>query len=235
MRNGIIVCRLPLIKTYILAFHVLRKFRDSAPLMSVNNQPFLFPAVFETPEIDLCFAISATAAEANTTFALITDTIKDINDKYGIGKIRYSVVVFGSQARQVLGFDSGILDAAQLERFITSLNPMSGDSALDKALEKALESFDENITRPNAKKVLVVITDSASGLEEGKIVARAKPLEQRRIRVIAVAIGDEVDQHELESIATDKRDVLSVTTSVQPNKLSKDVMVLVLTGILFQC
>ena len=28
MRNGIIVCRLSLIKTYLLAFHVLRKFRD---------------------------------------------------------------------------------------------------------------------------------------------------------------------------------------------------------------
>ena len=33
MRNGIIVCRLSLIKTYLLGFHVLRKlFRDSAPL-----------------------------------------------------------------------------------------------------------------------------------------------------------------------------------------------------------
>ena len=32
MRNGITVCRLSLIKTYILAYHVLRKFRDSAPL-----------------------------------------------------------------------------------------------------------------------------------------------------------------------------------------------------------
>ena len=30
MRNGIIVCRLSLIKTNLLAFHVLRKFPDSA-------------------------------------------------------------------------------------------------------------------------------------------------------------------------------------------------------------
>ena len=30
----IIVCRLSLIKTYILAFHILRKFHDSAPLSS---------------------------------------------------------------------------------------------------------------------------------------------------------------------------------------------------------
>ena len=32
MRNGIIVCRLSLIKTYLLAFPVLRKNRGSAPL-----------------------------------------------------------------------------------------------------------------------------------------------------------------------------------------------------------
>ena len=33
MGSGIIVCRLSLIKTYLLAFHILRKFRDSGPLM----------------------------------------------------------------------------------------------------------------------------------------------------------------------------------------------------------
>ena len=37
MRNGIIVCRLSLIKTYLLAFHLLRKFHDSAPLMFPEN------------------------------------------------------------------------------------------------------------------------------------------------------------------------------------------------------
>ena len=38
MRNGIIVCRLSSIKTYLLAFHVLRKFRDSAPLSKTTVQ-----------------------------------------------------------------------------------------------------------------------------------------------------------------------------------------------------
>ena len=38
MRNGIIVCRLSLIKTYLLAFQVLRKFRDSAPLRVICCQ-----------------------------------------------------------------------------------------------------------------------------------------------------------------------------------------------------
>ena len=43
MRNGIIVCRLSLIKTYILAFYVLQKFRDTV----VTSRFLCFTAQFE--------------------------------------------------------------------------------------------------------------------------------------------------------------------------------------------
>ena len=190
----------------------------------------LFSAVLEPPEIDLCFAISATAANADSTFPLMKETINDVIENYGIRKIRYSVILFGSQARQVVGFDSSITKPAQLEAYIRSLDRLSGGSAIDKALEKAMESFREGITRPNARKVLVVITDNDSGLKTGDIVTKARLLEERNVRVIAVAVGDTADQQELEAIASDKRDVLTVPTSVQPNALSKDITVLVLTG-----
>lgn len=158
------------------------------------------------------------------------ETINDVIDNYGINKIRYSVIIFGSQARQVVGFDSSITDPAELEAYIRALSPISGGPAIDKALEKALESFKESVSRPNAKKVLVVITDNESGLQAVDIVATVKPLEERNVRVIAVAVGDGADQQELESIASDNRDVLNVPTSVESNTLSKDIMVLVLTG-----
>ncbi len=191
---------------------------------------FFVSAVLEPPEIDLCFAISATAANANSTFTLMKETINDVIDNYGINKIRYSVIIFGSQARQVVGFDSSITDPAELEAYIRALSSISGGPAIDKALEKALESFKESVTRPNARKVLVVITDNESGLQASDIVAKVKPLEETNVRVIAVAVGDAADQQELESIASDNRDVLPVPTSAQPSALSKDIMVLVLTG-----
>ena len=186
--------------------------------------------MLEPPEIDLCFAISATAANADSTFTLMKETINNVIDNYGINKIRYSVILFGSQASQVVGFDSSLTKPAQLEAHIRSLDRLSGGSAIDKALEKALESFKAGITRPNARKVLVVITDNESGLEAVDIVAKAKLLEKRNVRLITVAVGDSANQQELESIASDKRDVLTVPTSVQPNALSKDIIVLVLTG-----
>lgn len=186
--------------------------------------------MLEPPEIDLCFAISATAANADNTFTLMKETINDVIGNYGINKIRYSVILFGSQARQVVGFDSSVTNPAQLEAYIRPLGRLSGGPAIDEALEKALESFKEGITRPNARKVLVVITDNESGFVTGDIVAKANLLEKRNVRVIAVAVGDSADQQELEAIASDNRDVLTVPTSVQPNALSKDIIVLVLTG-----
>lgn len=198
-------------------------------MIRCNVAEHLFSAVLEPPEIDLCFALSATAVDANNTFQLMKDTLEDLIDNYGIGKIRYSVISFGSQANQLLGFDSAISDPIKLKELISSYNRASGDvPALDRALEMALESFKDGVTRPNAKQVLVVIVDNGSGVEEGEIELKAKQLAEKGIRVIAVAVG--ADKQELELVASDKRDVLSVPTSIKPSNLSREIMVLVVTG-----
>jgi len=186
--------------------------------------------VLEPPEIDLCFAISATAANADNTFTLMKETMNNVIGNYGINKIRYSVILFGSQAREVVGFNSSITKPTQMEEYILLLDRLSGGSAIDKALEEALESFKTGSNRRNARKVLVVITDNESGLESGDIVAKAKLLEERNVRLITVAVGDTANQQELESIASDSRDVLTVPKSEQPSALAKNIMVLVLTG-----
>lgn len=186
--------------------------------------------MLEPPEIDLCFAISATAANADNTFTLMKETMNNVIGNYGINKIRYSVILFGSQAREVVGFNSSITKPTQMEEYILLLDRLSGGSAIDKALEEALESFKTGSNRRNARKVLVVITDNESGLESGDIVAKAKLLEERNVRLITVAVGDTANQQELESIASDSRDVLTVPKSEQPSALAKNIMVLVLTG-----
>lgn len=187
-------------------------------------------AVLEPPEIDLCFAVSATAAFANETFTLMTETINDVVDSYGIGKVRYSVVVFGSLVRQVVRFGSGITDPDKLKEEISSVRPIGGAPAIDEALEASLEAFKESKDRPNARKVLVVILDNESGLQMSDIALKAGALEKSYIRVITVGVGGDAKQEELETMASDNRDVLTVTISVQPSTLSRDIMVLVLTS-----
>lgn len=189
--------------------------------------------MLEPPEIDLCFAISATVVDSNDTFTLMKETINEVLENYGVGKIRYSVIVFGSQTRLELRFDSGITDPARLEAIFKSLGPQGGDPALDKALKMALEAFNGSLTRPNARKVLVVMTDNVSAeLDQDQIRALVSTLSKTYVRVIAVAVGDKADGGRLKHAATDSRDVVSVPASTTPTKLFKQVMELVLTGIL---
>ena len=60
MRNRIIVCRLSLIKTYLLAFHILRKFPDSAPLINFITLQGVSVSATEHGQALVLFAIQMT-------------------------------------------------------------------------------------------------------------------------------------------------------------------------------
>ena len=49
-------------------------------------------------DIDLVFALSATATSAVQTFQEMLDVVKGMIDKYKIGKVKYGLIVFGDMA-----------------------------------------------------------------------------------------------------------------------------------------
>lgn len=107
-----------------------------------------------------------------------------------------------------------------------------GRAALDKALESARTLFNDPAARPDAKKVLVVITDKASGLHSATIKSAAKPLKQSKIRIIAFSVGGEGSTRELENLTPHLDDVRQVKSIAfeRPEKLGQEIMKLVLTG-----
>ena len=67
------------------------------------------------PEIDLAFAISATASDADDTFLRIKDTIKYIVNKYGTEKIHgYGLLVFGTMPSRGRGFSREMISQDDL-------------------------------------------------------------------------------------------------------------------------
>ena len=78
--------------------------------------------------------------------------------------------------------------------------------------------------RPNAKKVLVIITDRRSGVSEDGIRTAAKPLSERGIDVIPVAIGNEVSKDELEPSTSNEENVIAVPTTESPESLAEKIM-----------
>ena len=138
--------------------------------------------------------------------------------------IRVGVVVFGK--------DTEVIDIQQtlskdLQMAVNKLFPKFGDLDLDNALKESRRLF-KNTGRPNARKVLVVISDKASGSTYDDVKSEAGLLKEEDIVLISVVIGQEADAKEL--IDFTPFNVTKTTAEEDPKELAKEIMVLVLTG-----
>ena len=182
------------------------------------------------PEVDLAIAISAASVKADDNFEKAKEVIKSIIDTYAMNKLRYGVIVFGSSASIKVSFGDDFPTDENLKNVITILSGSRERPALDDALKKGKELFDEAPERPNARKVLVVITDKKSTSKLDDLKETAKMLQDDGIKVIPVAIGDEVDHVELEETTSDETNVVNVTTDVDVIVLKEKIMAKVSKG-----
>ena len=182
------------------------------------------------PEVDLAIAISAASVKADDNFEKAKEVIKSIIDTYAMNKLRYGVIVFGSSASIKVSFGDDFPTDENLKNVITILSGSRERPALDDALKKGKELFDEAPERPNARKVLVVITDKKSTSKLDDLKDTAKMLQDDGIKVIPVAIGDEVDHVELEETTSDETNVVNVTTDVDVIVLKEKIMAKVFKG-----
>lgn len=156
------------------------------------------------------------------------DTIAAIISEYRLDKINYGLIVFGDAATIQIQFGeySNVNILLRDLRFIPKKR--RGASLVD-ALREADSLFSSSDVRPHAKKVLVVITDLASGESSSQVGEAARPLQDKGFKIVAVAIGKEADPKELETFTlVDK--IIEEETTVQPTDLKKKIMDKVFTG-----
>ena len=155
-------------------------------------------------------------------------TVQSIVEKYGVNRIHYSVIVFGSVAISHIDFSTSIPDRQELIRKVVRL-PKSTDSPdLVKALEKAKQVFELQEVRPNAKKVLVVILDNASTSNKKELKKAVHVLVNKSVLIIGVGVGSAVDPEQLEIITEEIRNVIRVGTDKNPDELAKEIMAIIL-------
>ena len=112
---------------------------------------FLFKEIPVVPTVDLAFALSATATDADTNFKLMKDTITSFADMYGISKINYAIIAYGEKQRTWVDFQSQPSDFEDLKKLVDAISRETGVVALDKAIDEARKLFDG--ARPQARKV----------------------------------------------------------------------------------
>lgn len=182
------------------------------------------------PELDLAFAISASASNADETFNKMKEVINSIIDKYGSGRIHYGFVVFGTNAFSKVNFGDIYPSDEQLKNTVSSVPRPTGSPSLDKLLTKAKDLFDAHNNHPKAKKVLVVIVDDKSTTSSNVIKSKAKDVIDRGVRVIPVAIGNDADPTQLEETTDDEGNVIKDKDIDDPEELGKKIMDKILKG-----
>ena len=118
----------------------------------------------------------------------------------------------------------------KIRTLLSSVSRQTGEPDLQKALEAAKEVFDKFSTRPNAKKVLVVIMDKKPTDTQDDIQEALKPLEGDKIKVVSVAVGPEADVETLKNITSTESNFVKAAKTVTPTKLAKDIMDKVISG-----
>ena len=176
------------------------------------------------PEVDLGFALSASSAYYNETFKLMKDIINYIIDTYGTQKIHYSVLVYGDTATIEINFGQTPPSPQQLKAAVEKLRVETGVPNLAGALEKAVKIFEDDDRRPLTRKVLVIMADSKSESTEDEIKKAARPLEERDIEIITVAVGEEADPVELENTTPDKTNVIETDREENPKMVGEKIM-----------
>ena len=139
--------------------------------------------------------------------------------------IRVGVVVFGSNTEAAISIQGNTNNNVQTD--VKRLFPKFGVPDLDSALSEARRVF-KTSGRPNARKVVVVISDRGSDSSYGDVKAEADLLMEDDIMLISVVIGKDADPKELEEFTP--HEVTETTTDEDPKELGKKIIILVLKG-----
>lgn len=157
----------------------------------------------DIPAIDLAFALSAAAVDADDIFDKMKNTVDTIVKLYGVDKIRYALVTFGDKANTVADFDNDRGKDA-LRTIVQNVSRPTGEPDVREALEEVEKLFENASPRPGSWKVLVVFIDMKSANSRDDIKEAAKPLIERNVTIIPATVGSEVNVDEIEVLVTNK-------------------------------
>ena len=177
----------------------------------------------------MAFAISANAAlDSDENFQKMKDIIDWVITKYGVGKIQFGVVVFGNTPTVVVSFTQPVNDE-QLKNIIQNTTINREGSNLESALGEVRNLFQLS-PRPDAKRVLVLVTDEQSDSSLEDVKDSAEGLWRSRIKIIPVAFGREADPDEIKVTTSEKDNLIDVPNTDNPDAVAEEIMEKVLEG-----
>ena len=135
-------------------------------------------------------------------------------------RLQYGIISYGSTPKIELSLEDSL--KPDVKQRVEAIDLPSGTPDLATSLQLGEKLLIPG--RPNAEKVLVVITDTKSGSSAWKIKLAAEYLDDKDIRVFSVAIGSEADPAELAIASGSKKNVINSSNTDEPEKIREDIM-----------
>ena len=168
--------------------------------------------------------------DSDRTFKQMQDIIKSIMDKFTSANIYYSVLSFGDPPVVHIKFEDEMSDKDR-KRAVDSIDKTTGQASLDKALDKARSLFKEQeIKRPAATNILMVIVDKKSDSKLDDVRASSRLLENDGIKVVVVGVGGEVDKPETDAVSPTS---IPTNTTDNPDAVAEKIIESIDKGELF--
>ena len=146
--------------------------------------------------------------------------IKSFIDKYAMHRLQYGIISYGSTPKIELSLEDSLKPDVKQRVEAIRLPRSTPDLAKSLQLGELLLISG----RPNADKVLVVITDVKSGSSPREIKLAAEYLDNKDIRVFAVSIGSEADSAELAIASGSKKNVINSSNTDEPGRIREHIM-----------
>ncbi|WAR18708.1 CO6A3-like protein [Mya arenaria] len=168
---------------------------------------------------DIVFLLDSSSSEGAANFQMQLDFMTDFVRQFDIGPsdVQVGLTTFSSSAHNEFYFNAILSphshrDKTSLIAAIQSVRFRGGTTATDQALRNAryYQFASYHGARPNATRIVIVLTDGQS-TDTGATIAEARSLKtQSHATVIAIGIGSNVNQFELNNVATDRNHVFTV-------------------------
>lgn len=174
--------------------------------------------------LDIAFALSARALKSDDNFMKMKSVMTDILGIYGSSTVRYSVIKFGKDPEVELYFGDES-NPEELREILQGITKNDDGADLGRALRKARELFQvAAVSRPAAKRILVVAMDKMSDSDEITVSVAARLLGHDGIRVIAVTFGKEADPQEMTSATLNVNNVIETNDTASTEEIAAEVM-----------
>lgn len=161
------------------------------------------------------------------------NSVKMMGAKYGQMSFHYAVIVYGTTVKTAFNFAKNIPYQAALIIEVDEITKLSGVSKLRDALDEVKVLFASPSSRPNAKKVVIIIQDKKTGNTASTLRNIVQPLFEEGIIISAAGIGSEISLSDVQPLTIRRQDAIFAPDSEKPGSLTDKMAKRLVRGNIF--